>query len=267
MRDSCLRLALEKIHSNGWQIDVNWFHTICTQYNQIWTNQQFKALSKSTPRTHDLTRGSTTTTKVSYSSLRSPQRTRSFPTLILHKPTTKVKAISSQLSSTSGWYKLLGVVHKFGDSQATSIHQGTQGSKSKKSAQGSSLRWAREMKRKGESRWNQQRVRPTSPRTKGPSINWRRCNFGCERWIECYCLRVGQPRIHGEGRSEWRERECKGYIKEPPKAGGRWGFQTENRLNRFPPGWFSIHWLTQPKSGPVLNPVELDQKSVELIFQ
>jgi hypothetical protein len=96
---------------------VNWFHTICTQYNQIWTNQQFKALSKSTPRTHDLTRGSATTTKVSYSSLRSPQRTGYFPTLILHKPTTKVKAISSQLSSTSGWYKLLGVVHKFGDSQ------------------------------------------------------------------------------------------------------------------------------------------------------
>jgi hypothetical protein len=135
MRDSCLRLTLEKIHSNGWQINVNWFHTICTQYNQIWTNQQFKALSKSTPRTHDLTRGSATTIKVSYSSLRSPQRAGSFPTLILHKPTTKVKAISSQLSSTSGWYKLLGVVHKFGDSQATSIRQGTQGSKSNKSAQ------------------------------------------------------------------------------------------------------------------------------------
>jgi hypothetical protein len=34
--------------------------------------------------------------------LRSPQRVGSFPTLILHKPTTKVKAISSQISSTSG---------------------------------------------------------------------------------------------------------------------------------------------------------------------
>jgi hypothetical protein len=155
MRDSFLRLALEKIHSNGWQIDVNRFHMICTQYIQIWTNQQFKALFKSTPRTHDLTRGSATTTKVSYSSLRSPQRVRSFSTVILHKPTTKVKAISSQLSSMSGSYKLLGVIHKFGDSQATSIRQVTQGSKSNKSAQDSSLRWAREMKRKGESRWNQ----------------------------------------------------------------------------------------------------------------
>jgi hypothetical protein len=32
---------------------------------------------------------------VSYSSLRNPQRAGSFSTLILHKPTTKVKAISS----------------------------------------------------------------------------------------------------------------------------------------------------------------------------
>jgi hypothetical protein len=217
MRDSCLRLALEKIHSNGWQIDVNWFHTICTRYNQIWTNQQFKALSKSTPRTHDLTRGSATTTKVSHSLLKSPQRAGSFPTLILHKPTTKVKEISSQLSSTSGWYKLLGVIHKFRDSQATSIHQGTKGSKSNKSAQDSSLRWAQEMKRKGESRWNQQRVSPTSPHTKSPSINWRRCEFGCERWIECSCLKVGQPRISGVGRSEWREGVW-GVYKGAPKS-------------------------------------------------
>jgi hypothetical protein len=217
MRDSCLRLALEKIHSSGWQIDVNWFHTICTQYNQIYTNQQVKALSKSTPRTHDLTRGSATTTKVSYSSSRSPQRVGSIPTLILHKPTTKVKEISSQLSPTSGWYKFLGVIHKFGDSQATSIRQGTQGSKTNKSAQDSSLRWAREVKRKGESRWNQQRVRLTSPHTKGPSINWRRCDFGCERWIECSCLRVGQPKNRGEGRSEWRER-VGGVYKKAPKS-------------------------------------------------
>jgi hypothetical protein len=200
MRDSCLRLALEKINSNGWQIDVNWFRTICTRYNQIWTNQQFKALSKSTPRTNDLTRGSATTTKVSYSLLRSPQRVGSFPTLILHKSTTKVKAISSQLSSTSRWYKLLRTIHKFGDSQATSIRQGTKHSKSNKSAQDSSLQWAQEMKRKGESRWNQQRVSPTSLHTKSPSINWRRCKFGCERWIECSCLKFGQPRIRGVGK-------------------------------------------------------------------
>jgi hypothetical protein len=29
------------------------------------------------------------------------------------------------------------------------------------------------------------------------------------------------------------ERECEGYIKEPPKAGGRWGILSENRLNWF----------------------------------
>ena len=29
------------------------------------------------------------------------------------------------------------------------------------------------------------------------------------------------------------ERECEGYIKEPPKAGGHWGNLAKNRLNRF----------------------------------
>jgi hypothetical protein len=39
------------------------------------------------------------TTKVSYSPLRSPQRGGSFPTLILHNPTTKVKGFFSQICS------------------------------------------------------------------------------------------------------------------------------------------------------------------------
>jgi hypothetical protein len=37
------------------------------------------------------------------------------------------------------------------------------------------------------------------------------------------------------------ERECEGYIRDPPKAGRRWEKLTENRLNRlnrFPPGGF-----------------------------
>jgi hypothetical protein len=29
------------------------------------------------------------------------------------------------------------------------------------------------------------------------------------------------------------ERECEGYIKDPPKAGSRWEKWTQNRLNRF----------------------------------
>jgi hypothetical protein len=58
------------------------------------------------------------------------------------------------------------------------------------------------------------------------------------------------------GRSKMkRERErVKGYIKEPPKAGGRWTFLTKNRLsrslnrlNRFLPGCFllsdRLSWL------------------------
>jgi hypothetical protein len=60
------------------------------------------------------------TTKVS-SPLRSPQRAGYFSTLILHNPTTKVKGfLISNNAHKSGDYKLLGVIHKFGDSQATS---------------------------------------------------------------------------------------------------------------------------------------------------
>jgi hypothetical protein len=61
------------------------------------------------------------TTKVSYSLLRSPQRAGSFSTLILHNLATKVKGfLISNVSHKSGDYKLLGDVHKFGDSQVTS---------------------------------------------------------------------------------------------------------------------------------------------------
>jgi hypothetical protein len=68
------------------------------------------------------------TTKVSYSSLRSPQRVESFSTLILHNPTTKVKGFFfSNFAHKSGDYKLLGVVHRFGDSQATSNRHETLG--------------------------------------------------------------------------------------------------------------------------------------------
>jgi hypothetical protein len=87
-------------------------------------------------------------------------------------------------------------------------------------------------KRMGESRWNWQRVRSTSPHTKDPSSDWRRCDFGCEMWIECLCLGFGQLRNHGESRSN-EERECGGYLKDPPKAGSRWEKRAKNRLNRF----------------------------------
>jgi hypothetical protein len=61
------------------------------------------------------------TTKVSYSPLRSPQRVGSISTLILHNPTTKVKGFFfSNFCHKSREYKLLGVIHKFGDSQETS---------------------------------------------------------------------------------------------------------------------------------------------------
>jgi hypothetical protein len=62
------------------------------------------------------------TTKVSYSPLRSPQRAGSFPNLILQNPTTKVKGfLISNVAHKSRDYKLIGVIHKFGDSsQVTS---------------------------------------------------------------------------------------------------------------------------------------------------
>jgi hypothetical protein len=49
------------------------------------------------------------TTKVSYSLLRSPQRARSFSTLILHNPTTKVKGFFfSNLHTRAGNTNFLG---------------------------------------------------------------------------------------------------------------------------------------------------------------
>jgi hypothetical protein len=48
-------------------------------------------------------------------------------------------------------------------------------------------------------------------------------------------LGFGQLRNRGESRSN-EERECGGYLKDPPKAGSRWEKRAENRLNRFPPG-------------------------------
>jgi hypothetical protein len=45
---------------------------------------------------------------VSYSSLRSPQRAGSFPTLILHKPTTKVKATLLKFAQRAGDTNFLG---------------------------------------------------------------------------------------------------------------------------------------------------------------
>jgi hypothetical protein len=40
----------------------------------------------------------------------------------------------------------------------------------------------------------------------------------------------------GEAEVNERERECGGYIKDPPKAGSRWEKRSKNRLNRFLPG-------------------------------
>jgi hypothetical protein len=39
-----------------------------------------------------------------------------------------------------------------------------------------------------------------------------------------------------EGAEVNEERECGGYLKDPPKVGSRWEKWTKNRLNRFPPG-------------------------------
>jgi hypothetical protein len=79
-------------------------------------------------------------------------------------------------------------------------------------------------------------------------------------------LRVGQPRNRGSAKVN-EERECEGYIKKPPKAGGHWGILTENRLNQFPPGWFSVQRLAQLKSELVPKSVEPAQKPVEPVFQ
>jgi hypothetical protein len=125
----------------------------------------------------------------------------------------------------------------------------------------------------GESRWNQQRVRSTSPHTKGPSNDWRRCDFECERWIECSCLKVGQPRIRGEGRSEWRER-VRGVYKGSPKSWQPLGKvdskPVEPVLKPVEPvsaREFSVHWGTQPETRPTPNSVEPNQNPVVPVFK
>jgi hypothetical protein len=130
------------------------------------------------------------------------------------------------------------------------------------------------MKRIGESRWNQQCVRSTSPHTKDPSNDWRGCDFGCERWIECPCLEVGQPRNHGRGRSEWRERESRGVFKGSPKSWQPLGEvdqkPVEPVLKPVEPvstREFSVHWGTQPETRPASNSVEPDSNPVELVFE
>jgi hypothetical protein len=66
------------------------------------------------------------TTNVSYSSFRSPQRARSFSTPIRHNQPQRSKEIFSQIGSQERVIQTSWVVHNFGESQATSIHQGTQ---------------------------------------------------------------------------------------------------------------------------------------------
>jgi hypothetical protein len=45
-------------------------------------------------------------------------------------------------------------------------------------------------------------------------------------------LEVGQPRNRGRAEVN-EERECGGYLKDPPKAGSRWEKWTKNRFNLF----------------------------------
>jgi hypothetical protein len=129
------------------------------------------------------------------------------------------------------------------------------------------------MKRMGESRWNQHCVRSTSPHTKDPSNDWRGCDFGCERWIECPCLEVGQPRNHGGSRSEWRERVW-GVFKGSPKSWQPLGEvdqkPVEPVLKPVEPvstREFSLHWGIQPETRPASNLVEPDSNPVEPIFK
>jgi hypothetical protein len=125
------------------------------------------------------------TTKVSYSLLRSPKRVESFSTLILHKPTTKIKANSFiKLAQESEWYKLLRVIHNLGDSKATSICRGTRRFQEQQvRTRGVCKKKAQEMRRRGE-RKTKSEGHEHKPHTKGSSIKWFRSDLGC------VCVRV-----------------------------------------------------------------------------
>jgi hypothetical protein len=103
---------------------------------------------------------------VSYSPLKSPQRVGSFSTIILHNPTTKVKGFFfSNVAHKSGDYKLLRVVHKFGDSPATSNHLETLGFQEHKNAQEVFATSSRDWNEMGEE--NQILEHKHKPHTKG----------------------------------------------------------------------------------------------------
>jgi hypothetical protein len=90
--------------------------------------------------------------------------------------------------------------------------------------------------------------------------------------IECPCLEFGQLRNRGESRSD-EERECGGYLKDPPKAGSRWEKRAENRLNRFvnrlnrfPPGRSRFTDLLSWRLDRIQNRLSQGKNPVEPVF-
>jgi hypothetical protein len=78
-------------------------------YMPILPNRKHNHESKQEHKTQNFIPRFGYTTKVSYSPLRSPQRAGSFPTLILHNPTTKVKGNRfSNLLTRAGDTNFLG---------------------------------------------------------------------------------------------------------------------------------------------------------------
>jgi hypothetical protein len=187
------------------------------------------------------------TTKVSYSLLRSPKRVESFSTLILHKPTTKIKANSFiKLAQESEWYKLLRVIHNLGDSKATSICRGTrtfqeQQVRTRGVCQKKLKRWEEEGRGKPNPKVTSTNLTPRALQSSDLGAIWGVCVWEC-----VWALSQVRLALNAGEWLEWGEIERWGvFIESPQKGAEIWNFLRGGRLN--PPqnhlNWF---WL-EPK--------------------
>jgi hypothetical protein len=114
--------------------------------------------------------------------------------LPIEKPTsrpTRSRQPLSQIFSTSGWYKLLGVVHKFGDSQATYIIKEHKVPRVTNLHNRVFTTSSRDRERGGRTK-TMSEIEELKPHMKAPSINRQGRELGCERGVKSFCIKFSE---------------------------------------------------------------------------
>jgi hypothetical protein len=121
----------------------------------MWVLEKHHHGSKQEHKTQDFISRFSHTTKVSYSLLSSPQRVGSFPTLILHNPTTKVKGnLFSNLLTKAGDTNFLGSSTTLETPKQPQSVEELEGSKNNKFAQEMFATSLTDEKERGEEKTN-----------------------------------------------------------------------------------------------------------------